>query len=79
VQAGQAEDGHDGVADELLHRPAVPLEDVGAGLRVAVEHAVQALRVEPLAERRRAGQIAEDHRDRSPQALRLGRRGRRGR
>src|SRR6266566_3705690 len=58
-----AEDGHDGVADELLHGAAVPLHDFLHALEVTGEQCPERLRVELLAELRRAGHIAEEHRD----------------
>jgi hypothetical protein len=59
VHGRHAEDGHDRVADELLHRAAVALDDRLRGLEVARHHVAQALRVDPLAERRRARDVAE--------------------
>jgi hypothetical protein len=52
VRDRQAEDRHDGVADELLDRAAVPLEGRAHRLVPPREHAAQRLRVEPLAKRR---------------------------
>jgi hypothetical protein len=66
VDVRDAEDGHDGVADELLDRPSVPLDHPAGELEVACENAAQALRVEPLAECGRAGDVGEDHRDGLP-------------
>ena len=63
MHPGDAEDGHDGVADELLDRPAVPLEHALHRLEIAPHHATQALRIEPLAEGRRSGDIGEEHGD----------------
>jgi hypothetical protein len=57
-----AEDGHHRVADELLDGAAVPLDDRLGGLEVARHHAPEALRVDPLAERRRPAHVAEQHR-----------------
>ena len=62
VHGRHAEDGHHGVADELLDGAAVPLDDRLRGLEVARHHAAQALGVDPLAERGRAGDVAEEHR-----------------
>ena len=59
VQTGQAEDGHDRVADELLDRPPVSLEDGLHLAEVDVQDFAQALAVEPLAQRGRALQVAE--------------------
>ena len=58
---GHAEDRHHRVADELLHGPAVPLDDRLRRLEVACHHPPQALRVEPLPECGRAGDVAEEH------------------
>jgi hypothetical protein len=60
VHGRHAEDGHDRVADELLHRAAVALDDRLRRLEVARHHVAQALRVDALAERRRAGDVAEE-------------------
>ncbi len=43
VQLGQAEDGHDRVADELLQRPTVALEDTRRWLRSSATSPVEAL------------------------------------
>src|SRR5439155_1427491 len=61
VHDRHAEDRHHRVADELLHRSAVPLDHVRHRLEVAGHHAAQRLRVEALAERSRAGDVAEEH------------------
>ena len=63
VRLRDAEDRHHGVADELLHGAAVPLEDASRVLEVAAHRRPHRLRVEPLPERGRAGQVAEDDRD----------------
>ena len=63
VHHGRAEQGHDGVADELLDRAPVPLE-LGADERVVVgELSPHILRVEPLCPAREPDQIAEQHGD----------------
>ena len=54
VHHRDAEDGHDGVTDELLDRAAVPLDDGAHLVEVAGHDAAQRLGVEPLAERSRA-------------------------
>ena len=66
VQLGDAEDGHDGIADELLDRAAVPLEHERHLLEEAGHHAAQRLRVEPLTERRRIRDVREQDGDRAP-------------
>jgi hypothetical protein len=50
VSAGHPEDGHDCVADELLHRPTVPLDDRPHLLVVAAHQPPQWLRVDPFSE-----------------------------
>ena len=64
VRHRYAEDGHDGVADELLDRAAVALDRPPCGREVAVEHAPQRLRVERLRELRRLDEVGEEDRDR---------------
>jgi hypothetical protein len=61
VQQWDAEDGHDGVADELLHLAAVLLEHAPRLTDVALYHAADRLGVERLAEGVKAGHIGEDH------------------
>ncbi len=53
VEGRDPEDGHEGVADVLLDRAAVPLDDCVHDLEVAVEHSTRRLRLEPLHQRRR--------------------------
>ncbi len=60
VRLGQAEDGHDGVADVLLDLAAVARDLGGHGCEVAVLDLVQCLGVEPLAQRGGVLQVAED-------------------
>ena len=63
VGHGQAEDGHHGVADELLERAAVGCDDF-AGDRVEPgQQRAQVLGVERLAHRRRAGDVREQNCD----------------
>ena len=66
----QAEHGHDRVADVLLDAPAVVLENLLHLLEVAGHELAERLRVEGLAEVRRALEVAEDDRDRLPRLLR---------
>ena len=61
-----AEDGHDRVADELLDRAAVALDDPLHPLEVTGEKGTEPLRVERLAERSRAGYVAEENGDGLP-------------
>ena len=63
VHLRNAEHGHDRVADELLHRPAVRLDDALHALEVAGEQGAQRLGVGRLAERGRAGDVAEEDGD----------------
>ncbi len=62
MHQGQAKDGHDGVADELLDRPAVVLDDPPHALEVAGQQGAQGFRVEVLSELRGARDVAEEHR-----------------
>jgi hypothetical protein len=63
VQPGDAEDGRHGVPDELLDGAAMPRQHLGRTVVVAGDHLPERLGVEPLAQRGRAHQITEDHRD----------------
>ena len=68
-----AEQGHDLVADELVHGAAVPLDD-GHGIRLDPGHQrLDLFRIEGLVERRVAGQVGEHDRGVAPFAV-LGRR-----
>jgi hypothetical protein len=60
---GHAEDGHDGVADELLHGAAVPLEDRAHRVEVALQELPQRLGIERPPERGRAFDVREDDGD----------------
>ena len=71
---GDPEHRHHRVADELLDGAAVPLEHRARGVVVAVHQRAQRLRVGALADRRRAGQVAEQHRDDLPHLARRRRR-----
>ena len=66
VRHRDAEHGHHRVADELLHRAAVPFHDQPDLLEVAAHRAPHRLRVEPLPERGRACHVAEDDGHRLP-------------
>ena len=57
-----AEDRHDRVADELLDRASVALDDRLHLVEVAAEERAQGLRVGRLAERGRADDVAEENR-----------------
>jgi hypothetical protein len=60
VDGGDPEDSHDRIADELLHRAPVALEHVAREREVTLHHAPERLRVEPLAQGGRAGDVAEE-------------------
>jgi hypothetical protein len=66
MQARDAEDGHHGVADELLDGSAVALEDRARRLEIPRHHPSQRLRVEPFAQPGRIGHVRKQHRDRLP-------------
>ncbi len=57
------EDGHDRIADELLDRPAVGLDDGAGELEVARHPGAHDLGIQPLAELGRADHIGEQDRD----------------
>ncbi|HEU5211652.1 MAG TPA: hypothetical protein VFU10_02690 [Gaiellaceae bacterium] len=61
MRGRDAEDGHDGVADELLHRAAVRLNDRLHALEVAREQRPEDLRIRGLPELRRSRDVAEHH------------------
>jgi hypothetical protein len=63
VQDRDTEHGHHRIADELLNRAAMALDRCLHRFEVAGHHLAQALGVKPLAERGRAGHIAEDDSD----------------
>ena len=77
VQVRQPEDRHHRVADELLNGAAVPLHGRAHAGVVCRHHASEHLRVEPIAERRRPDQVAEEHGHRPPRLgdVRAGKRG----
>ena len=63
VRHGHAEDGHYGVADELLDGAAFALDLLSHRGCVGAENVLQVLRIEPLAERRGARDVGEEDRD----------------
>ena len=67
---GDPEHRHHRVADELLDGAAVPLEHAARGVVVAVHQRAERLRVGALPDRRRAGEVAEQHRDDLPHLAR---------
>ena len=62
MELWEPEDGHHGVADELLDHAAVPLQLGPHRVEVARHHLPERLRVERLAEGRRALQVGEHDR-----------------
>ena len=70
VDAREPEDGHHGVADELLDRAAVPRDRRAHRVEVAGHRLPQRLGVELLAEARRSLQVAEEDRDELAHLLR---------
>ena len=57
------EDRHDGVADELLHDATVAFDRLRHRREVPAHHAAERFRVQPLPERGRSRDVAEDDRD----------------
>ena len=64
TQPWDPEDRDHGVADELLHRPAVSFDHAPRGVEVAPQQRLQSLRVEPLPELGRTHDVGEQDRDR---------------
>ena len=62
----RAEERHDGIADELLHRPAVMLELVAEVLPVRGKQRSYVLRVHALRARREADEVGEEDGDDLP-------------
>ena len=63
VGHGRAEDGHYGVADELLHRAAVPLDLAGDAFVVGAERGAHVLGVRLVGAGREADEVDEEHGD----------------
>jgi hypothetical protein len=63
VQHRHAEDGHHGVADELLDHSTVLLDHAPGGVVVPRQHPTEHLRIEPFTHRGRVGEIAEEDGD----------------
>ena len=63
VQDRHAEDGHHGVADELLHRAAVGLDGLAGDRVVAAQEAIDELGVVALREGREADQVTDQRGD----------------
>jgi hypothetical protein len=70
VHRRNPEDSHDGVADELLHRAAVPFEHGLGRLEVASHDPAEGLGIELLAKARRPRDIGEDDGDGLPRLAR---------
>ena len=66
VGGGDAEDGHHRIADELLHGAAMAFDRLGHRCEVPRHHPPDRLGVQSVPERRRARDVAEDHRDGLP-------------
>ena len=66
VRDRRAPDGHHRVADELLERAAVALDDLTSDVEVAGQELARVLRVARLGGRREAHQVDEEHGDESP-------------
>ena len=62
----RAPDGHDGVADELLDRAAVALDDLAAQVEVAGQELADLLGVGPVGARREADEVGEEDADQAP-------------
>src|SRR5919106_451438 len=62
MQLRYPEARHHGVADELLHRAAVPFDDLAHLVEVQCHDAAYRLSVESLPQRGELDHIAEDHR-----------------
>ena len=71
VHLRHTEDRHHRVADELLHRALVRLDDRLHPLEVAGQQRLKRLRVDGLAERGRADHVAEQHGDDLPMHSRI--------
>ena len=66
VRDGDAESRHHRVADELLDRSAFGFDLVAHRVRERLEDVLQVLGVELFSERRRPGEIREEHGDELP-------------
>ena len=75
VHGGHSEHRHQGIADHLFDRAAMPLDRLSHPRIEPRHHSAHHLRIEPLAKLGRSDHVAEEHRDRlSHLAGRLGRR-----
>ena len=66
VRNRHAEHRHHRIADELLHRTAVRLDDPLHPLEIARQQPLQRLRIHRLTQRRRPDDVAEQHRHHLP-------------
>jgi hypothetical protein len=66
VDGRHAEDGHHRVADELLDRAAVALDDCLHALEVPSKQRPHRLGISRLTERRRSDDVAKENRDDLP-------------
>ena len=66
VDPRDTEDGHHGIADELLDRPAVALQHIPHRVEVPAHEAADGLGIETLADRGGAGDVGEEDRDGLP-------------
>ena len=71
VEHWYPEHGHHRIADELLHRPAVALDDRLHPLEVTRQQPTKRLGIERLPKRSRAGHVTEQDRDRLAELPRL--------
>ena len=67
----RAPDRHHRVADELLDRPAVAVDNAARRVEVAREQVAHLLGIAVLGKRGEAHEVAEEHRDEPPLGLRL--------
>ncbi len=66
VRRRHAPHRHDGVTDELLHGPAVSLDDLSGELEVLAQRLADVLRVALLGERRETHEVREQDRHQPP-------------
>ncbi len=66
VKGRDAEHRHDGISDELLHRPAVRFKGRLHLLEVASHDLAERLRIKAFAQTRRPGDVGEQHGDNLP-------------
>ena len=59
---GRAPYGHDRIPDELLHGPAIALDQYAAALEIQAEQLADLLRIAMFGQRRKAHEIGKEHR-----------------